>query len=56
MEAVFTLLLLWGVLHHSYYALHDVIDVGEVALTVAIVEDLDGFAIFNMLIFLFERG
>ena len=45
-EAVFALLLLWGVLHHSYYTFHDVIDIGEVALTVAVVENLDGFA-FN---------
>ena len=43
-EAVFALLLLWGVLHHSYYAFHDVIDIGEVAFAVAIIENLDGFA------------
>ncbi len=43
-ESVFALLFLWGVLHHSYYAFHDVIDIGEVTLAVAIVKNLDGFA------------
>ena len=43
-EPVFALLLLWSVLHHSYYAFHDVIDIGEVAFAVAVIENLDGFA------------
>ncbi len=43
-EAVFALLLLWSVLHHSYYAFHDVIDIGEVTLAVAVIENLNGFA------------
>lgn len=42
-EAVFALLLLWSVLHHSYYAFHDVIDIGEVAFAVAVIENLYGF-------------
>ena len=42
-QSVFALVLLWGVLHHSYYAFHDVIDIGEVTLAVAVIENLDGF-------------
>ena len=43
-QSVLTVLLLWGVLHHSYYALHDVVDIGEITLAVAIIEYLDGLA------------
>lgn len=43
-ESVFALLLLRCVLHDADHSFHDVIDVGEVALAVAVVEDLDGFA------------
>ena len=48
-EAVLASLLLGGVLHHSAYSLHDVIDVGEVTLAVAIVEDLDGIALHEFI-------
>ena len=39
-QTVFTRLLFWGVLHDSYYTFYDVVDVGEVTLAVAVVEDL----------------
>ncbi len=38
-KAVGAGLLLWGMLHHTDYALHNIIDVGEVALAVAVIED-----------------
>ena len=47
-EAVFTILLLWGVLHDANNALHDVIDIGEVAHAVAVVEDLDGLTLAEL--------
>ena len=43
-ETVGTSLFLGGVLHNADDAFYDVVDIGEVALTVAIVEDFDGFA------------
>ena len=43
-QAVFTRLLFGGFLHHAEDALHDVIDVGEVAAAVAVVINLDSFA------------
>lgn len=43
-QSVFTVLLLGGVLHDANHSFHDVIDIGEVALAVAIIEDLDGLA------------
>ena len=48
-QSVFTVLLLGGVLHDAHHSLHDVVDIGEVALAVAIVEYLDGLA-FNKFI------
>ena len=36
-------------LHHPYDSLHNVIHVGEVTLTVTIVEDLDGFAFYQLI-------
>lgn len=43
-QAVSAGLHLWRVRHHARHALHDVVHVGEVALAVAHVEDLDGLA------------
>ncbi len=43
-ESVLAVLLLGGVLHDAHHSLHDVVDIGEVALAVAIVEYLDGLA------------
>lgn len=41
-KAVLAGLLLRGMSHDTHNSLHDVIDIGEVAFTVAVVEDLDG--------------
>ncbi len=43
-QAVLAVLLLGGMLHHADHALDDVVHVGEVALAVAVVENLDGLA------------
>ena len=43
-KTVLTFLLLWSMLHDAHHSLHDVVDIGEVALAVAIVENLDGLA------------
>ena len=43
-KAVLAVLLLRGMSHDTHYTLHDVIDIGEVAFAVAVVEDLDGLA------------
>lgn len=43
-QSVLAVLLLRGVLHDAHHSLHDVVDIGEVALAVAIIEDLDGLA------------
>ena len=43
-QPVFAVLLLGSVLHHAHHALDDVVNVGEVALAVAVVENLDFFA------------
>ena len=48
-QSVLAVLLLRGVLHDAHHSLHNVIDIGKVALAVAIIEYLDGFA-FNKLI------
>ena len=48
-ESILTVLLLGGVLHDAHHSLHDVVDIGEVALAVAIIENLDGLA-FHQLI------
>ena len=48
-QSVLAVLLLRGVLHDAHHSLHDVVDIGEVALAVAIVENLDGLA-FHQLI------
>ena len=48
-QSVLTVLLLGGVLHDAHHSLHDVVDIGEVALAVAIIENLDGLA-FHQLI------
>lgn len=45
-QSVLAVLLLGGVLHDAHHSLHDVVDIGEVTLAVAIVENLDGLA-FN---------
>ena len=43
-QSVLAVPLLRGVLHDAHHSLHDVVDIGEVALAVAIIEYLDGFA------------
>ena len=45
-QSVLTVPLLGGVLHDAHHSLHNVVNIGEVALAVAIVEYLDGLA-FN---------
>lgn len=47
-QSVLAVLLLGGVLHDAHHSLHDVIDIGEVALAVAIVENLDGLAFHQL--------
>ena len=44
-QTVFTVLLLGGMLHNADHSFYNVIDIGEVALAVAVVEDLDGLAL-----------
>lgn len=44
-KTVFSVFLFRGVLHHTDDSFDDVIDVGEVALAVAIVEDFNGVAL-----------
>lgn len=48
-QPVLTVLLLGGVLHDANYTFYYVVDIGEVALAVAIIENPDGFA-FHQLI------
>ena len=43
-QTILAVPLLRGVLHDAHHSLHDVVDIGEVALAVAIIEDLDGLA------------
>lgn len=43
-QSVLAVPLLGGVLHDAHHSLYDVVDIGEIALAVAIVENLDGFA------------
>ena len=43
-QSVLTVLLLRGVLHDANYTFYYVVDIGEVALAVAIIENLDGIA------------
>ena len=47
-ESVLAVLLLGGVLHDTHHSLHDVVDIGEVTLAVAIVENLDGVAFHQL--------
>ena len=47
-QSVLAVLLLGGVLHDAHHSLHDVIDIGEVALAVAIIENLDGVAFHQL--------
>ena len=47
-QSVLAVLLLGGVLHDARHSLHDVVDIGEVALAVAIVENLYGFAFHQL--------
>ena len=44
-KTVFSVLLLGGMLHNADHSFHNVIDIGEVALAVAVVEDLDGLTL-----------
>ena len=48
-QSVLAVPLLGGVLHDAHHSLYDVVDIGEIALAVAIVENLDGLA-FHQLI------
>ena len=43
-QSVLAVLLLGGVLHDAHHSLHDVVDIGEIALAVAIVKNLDSLA------------
>ncbi len=43
-EAVLTILLLRGMLHDTNHTFYDIVDIGEVAFAVAIIEDLYGLA------------
>ena len=43
-KTVFSVLFLWGMLHDADDSLYNVIDKGEVALAIAVIEDLDGLA------------
>ena len=47
-KTVLAVLLLRGVLHDAHHSLHDVVDIGEVALAVAIIENLDGLAFHQL--------
>lgn len=47
-ESVLAVLLLGGVLHDAHHSLHNVIDIGEVAFAVAIVENLDCLAFHQL--------
>ena len=47
-QSVLAVLLLGGVLHDARHSLHDVVDIGEVALAVAIIENLDGLAFHQL--------
>ena len=47
-KTVFSVFLFRGVLHHTDDSFDDVINVGEVALAVAVVEDLDGVALHQL--------
>ena len=44
-KTVLAVLFLWGMLHDADDSFHNVIDISEVALAVAVVEDLDGLAL-----------
>ena len=48
-QSVLAIMLLGGVLHDAHHSLHDVVDIGEVALAVAIVKNLDSLT-FNKFI------
>ena len=47
-QPVLAVPLLGGVLHDAHHSLHDVVDIGEIALAVAIVENLDGLAFHQL--------
>lgn len=47
-QSVLTVLLLGGVLHDAHHSLHNVVDIGEITLAVAIVENLDGVAFHQL--------
>lgn len=47
-KTVLAVLLLRCVLHDAHHSFHDVVDIGEVALAVAIIENLDGVAFYQL--------
>ena len=47
-QSVLAIMLLGGVLHDAHHSLHNVVDIGEVALAVAIIEYLDGIAFHQL--------
>ena len=47
-QSVLAVPLLRGVLHDAHHSLHDVVDIGEVALAVAIIENLDCLAFHQL--------
>ena len=44
-KTIFSVFFFRGMLHHTDVSFHNVIDVGEITLAVAIVEDFDGVAL-----------
>lgn len=47
-QSVLAVPLLGGVLHDAHHSLYDVVDIGEIALAVAIVENLDSVAFHQL--------
>ena len=47
-QSILAVLFLGGVLHDAHHSLHNVVDIGEVALAVAIIENLDGLAFHQL--------
>ena len=47
-QTVLAVLLLRGSLHDAHHTLDNVIDVGKIAFAVAVVEDLDGLALHQL--------
>lgn len=48
-QTIFAVLLFRSLCHHTYNAFHDVIHIGKVPLAVSVVENLDGFAVHQLI-------